>query len=113
MAEDMGELARQEGRGKPKVDGQTGGGWVVADFFDVMVHLFSPDVRAFYVPKAPYFALRSLWFGLSGARAQPALGVLADVMKTGAWSAWIWAAFLGGGCIAAFAKRRGRAVLVI
>lgn len=35
-------------------EGQPGGGWMVADYGDVVVHLFSPDQRA-------YYRLEELW----------------------------------------------------
>jgi len=54
VSQDVRELARQEGQGPPSSDGAEGGGWVVADFFDVVVHLFSPELRS-------YYDLESLW----------------------------------------------------
>jgi len=33
---------------KPKSEGQTQGDWVLIDAGDVIVHLFRPEVRAFY-----------------------------------------------------------------
>ena len=54
VAKDVRELAREEGQGAPASDGAQGGGWVVADFFDVVVHLFSAELRA-------YYDLESLW----------------------------------------------------
>jgi ribosome-associated protein len=47
-------LGRQDGQGPASSDGAEGGGWVVADFFDVVVHLFSPELRV-------YYDLESLW----------------------------------------------------
>ena len=44
-----------------------------------------PDVRGFYFPRVPYFALRSLWFGLTGARPQPALDVTGDLLRPDAF----------------------------
>ncbi len=37
-----------------KVEGQSSDGWLVADFGDVVVHLFSPDQR-------DYYRLENLW----------------------------------------------------
>lgn len=54
VSDDVRELARQEGQGSPSSDGAEGGGWVVADFFDVVIHLFSPELRS-------YYDLESLW----------------------------------------------------
>lgn len=39
---------------KPRIEGSPGDGWVLADYGDVIVHLFSPDKRHFY-------ALEALW----------------------------------------------------
>ena len=33
---------------RPRVEGAPGDGWVLADYGDVIVHLFSPDKRKFY-----------------------------------------------------------------
>jgi len=33
---------------RPRVEGSPGDGWVLADYGDVIVHLFSPDRRDFY-----------------------------------------------------------------
>ena len=54
VLDDVIELAVEEGFGKGVSDGQSGGGWVVVDFFDVMVHLFTEQMRA-------YYDLESLW----------------------------------------------------
>lgn len=39
---------------KARVEGQTGGDWVIVDAGDVIIHLFRPEVRAFY-------SLEKLW----------------------------------------------------
>ena len=33
---------------KPRIEGSPGDGWVLADYGDVIVHLFSPSKRNFY-----------------------------------------------------------------
>ncbi len=33
---------------RPRLEGSPGDGWVLADYGDVIVHLFSPDRREFY-----------------------------------------------------------------
>ena len=33
---------------RPRMEGAPGDGWVLADYGDVIVHLFSPDRRDFY-----------------------------------------------------------------
>ncbi len=72
-----------------------------------------PEVREFYFPRVPYFSLRALWFGLSGARAQPALGVLGEVLRPEAWASWVWTLYLGVGALLAVAFRRGRGPLTL
>lgn len=39
---------------KPKVEGQPEDGWLLADYGDLIVHLFSPDQR-------DYYQLEDLW----------------------------------------------------
>ena len=40
---------KQEGRLIPRsVDGVREGNWIVADYLDVVLHVFTPDERAFY-----------------------------------------------------------------
>ena len=39
---------------KTRLEGATQHGWLVADYRDVIVHLFSPDQRA-------YYQLENLW----------------------------------------------------
>ncbi len=50
----LGEAKKQGGRRPKGVEGQPGDGWVLVDFGDVVVHLFSPGKRA-------YYDLESLW----------------------------------------------------
>lgn len=54
MVRELAELAEAEGQPAPLYDGQDSKGWVVADLFDVVVHLFSHEVRG-------YYDLESLW----------------------------------------------------
>jgi hypothetical protein len=72
-----------------------------------------PEVRGFYFPRLGYFFARALWFGLTGGRPQPPLGVAVDVFRVQAWSAWVWVLFTGGGALTALAGRRGRGPLVL
>ena len=39
---------------RPRTEGQPDGGWVLADYGDVVVHLFSPQQRN-------YYRLEELW----------------------------------------------------
>ena len=54
----LAKAAQDAGHGKVKrkarMEGQPRDGWVVVDFGDVMVHLFSPDQRE-------YYQLEELW----------------------------------------------------
>lgn len=36
------------GSDKPRTEGEDGAQWVLLDFFDVVVHIFSPEGRVFY-----------------------------------------------------------------
>lgn len=46
--------ARKKHRAKAKIEGGSQDGWILADFGDVIVHLFSPDKR-------DYYRLEELW----------------------------------------------------
>jgi ribosome-associated protein len=46
---------KREGRILPKsVDGAREGTWIIADYLDVVLHVFTPDARA-------YYRLEELW----------------------------------------------------
>ena len=71
------------------------------------------EVRGFYLPRLPYFALRTWWFGLSGARAQPPLDVADAFLRLDAWPVWASAIFLGGGALLALLRGRGRVLVIL
>lgn len=49
IAESVDEFARKEQQEKPTaVAGLENAQWVAMDYTDVMVHIFLPDVRAYY-----------------------------------------------------------------
>lgn len=54
VADDLKLLARQRGQGVFGVSGEQSCQWVIADFVDVVVHLFDAEHRA-------YYDLESLW----------------------------------------------------
>lgn len=39
---------KNSGRGQVRVEGLSGGGWVLIDTGDIIVHLFRPEIRALY-----------------------------------------------------------------
>jgi ribosome-associated protein len=41
-------LKRDDGILPRSVDGQAEGTWIVSDYLDVVLHVFTPDARAFY-----------------------------------------------------------------
>jgi ribosome-associated protein len=47
-------LKREERQIPRSVDGQAEGSWIVADYLDVVLHVFTPDTRA-------YYRLEDLW----------------------------------------------------
>jgi ribosome-associated protein len=48
MAENLARKLKQAGYGTRPVDGLSQGDWVLVDAGDVIVHLFRPEVRAYY-----------------------------------------------------------------
>lgn len=55
------QLRKDHGIKPHAADGATGGGWVVMDFFDVIVHVMHPDVRKKY-------DLEGLWSDAAAVR---------------------------------------------
>ena len=62
IADGVEEALRQEGRKPLGVEGKSHGDWVLLDYGDFIVHVFTPEKRAFY-------NLERLW------RAAPSLPV--------------------------------------
>jgi ribosome-associated protein len=54
IAAEIRETLKREGVAARGVDGERQGDWILLDFLDVVVHVFTPDARAFY-------RLESLW----------------------------------------------------
>jgi len=48
LAKAVLEATRSHHRKKGRVEGQSREGWLVLDYGDVVVHLFSPDQREYY-----------------------------------------------------------------
>ncbi|HPL26764.1 MAG TPA: ribosome silencing factor [Anaerolineae bacterium] len=56
MADALAEQLRDEGQRVRRIEGAPESGWVLADLGGVIVHLFSPERRA-------YYHLEQLWSG--------------------------------------------------
>ena len=54
IAEGMRETLKRDRIVPSGVDGERQGDWILLDYLDVVVHVFTPDARAFY-------RLESLW----------------------------------------------------
>ena len=54
LAETVKSSAREYGGDKWRSSGEPDSGWIVVDGIDVVVHVFSPEARA-------YYALEKLW----------------------------------------------------
>jgi ribosome-associated protein len=48
LAKGVLEITKKDYKKRGRVEGQSGEGWLVLDYGDVVVHLFSPDVREYY-----------------------------------------------------------------
>ena len=48
LAKGVLESTKKDYKKKGRIDGQSREGWLVMDFGDVVVHLFSPDMREHY-----------------------------------------------------------------
>ncbi len=54
LADEVLEMARETYKLKGRVEGRSEEGWILIDYGDVVVHLFSPDRRE-------YYRLEELW----------------------------------------------------
>lgn len=54
LVETIGKELPREGDNRRRQEGEADSGWVLLDYGDVIVHLFSPEERA-------YYALEELW----------------------------------------------------
>lgn len=54
IAEEMREALKRDGVRPRNVDGERQGDWILLDYLDVVVHVFTPEARNFY-------RLESLW----------------------------------------------------
>jgi ribosome-associated protein len=54
LADAVLEQVKKEHKINGRVEGQPRQGWLVVDFYDVVVHLFSPEQR-------DYYRLEELW----------------------------------------------------
>lgn len=54
LADGVLEKVQQQHRKKGRREGEADAGWIVLDYGDVVVHLFEPDLRA-------YYRLEELW----------------------------------------------------
>jgi len=48
IADAIPQKAREAGFAKPRLEGYADGGWILLDLGSVVVHVFTPDARAFY-----------------------------------------------------------------
>jgi ribosome-associated protein len=62
IADAISESARDHGRNVARTEGYADGGWILIDLGDVVVHVFTPEQRAFY-------NLERLWGRVAEARA--------------------------------------------
>jgi ribosome-associated protein len=48
VVEEVMEMAQQRGDRPLSTNGIEGGSWIIADFIDIVVHVFSPEARNYY-----------------------------------------------------------------
>ena len=62
-----GRLKQESGLGPRSADGSNEGTWVLADYLDVVLHVFTPEARAFY-------KLEDLWGDVPAVQLEAATG---------------------------------------
>jgi ribosome-associated protein len=70
MAEHLRERMKGQGVKGVSVEGRENCDWVLIDLGDIVVHLFRPEVRAFYALERMWGSPREVTSGGSGARAE-------------------------------------------
>jgi len=63
IADSISERAREAGQPVARVEGYSDGGWILLDLGSVVVHVFTPELRAFY-------NLERLWGAAEPRQAQ-------------------------------------------
>ncbi len=63
IADHLAERVKADGFGRAIVEGEKTGDWAIIDCGDVVVHVFRPEVRAFY-------DLEAMWSAVAEQRAQ-------------------------------------------
>lgn len=48
VADDLKALGKEHGYTHPRMDGYDSSGWVLVDFVDVVIHLFTEEARHYY-----------------------------------------------------------------
>ena len=64
LADQVATKLKDAGHGRVPVEGKEHGDWVLLDAGDVIIHLFRPEVRAFY-------DLEKMWAGAGARRQKP------------------------------------------
>jgi ribosome-associated protein len=62
-----GRLKQDDGLSPRSVDGKAEGTWILADYLDVVLHVFTPDARA-------YYKLEDLWGDVPAVELEAATG---------------------------------------
>jgi ribosome-associated protein len=79
VADSLKQLGSELGMDRWKRDRDSGGTWIVADFVDVVVHLFEPGQRAWYDLDGLWAdAERVTWKRPAGEKARKSVRVAAD-----------------------------------
>lgn len=63
IADAIVEAVRRDGHSLSRMEGYSDGSWILIDLGNVIVHVFTPEERAFY-------NLERLWSGVSDRKAQ-------------------------------------------
>lgn len=48
IADQLSRVLKERGHGRAAIEGKDAGDWVLIDAGDVLIHVFRPEVRAFY-----------------------------------------------------------------
>ena len=78
IAEEIQRGLRESGVRPARTEGEREGDWVLLDYLDVIVHVFTPDAREFYRLEKLWGDVPQTWISDEDSNADPSPGTLSE-----------------------------------